>query len=104
MNRSAYKFGLAVALVSGVLAFSTAPAQAQEYMSGYSAPAPTYSYYYPPSNYFYGHPSYYYPPEYCSYYYAPAYRDCYPCDGAYVRWRGRCGWFGRGWLGRRWWR
>jgi hypothetical protein len=109
MNRTVCKFGLAGALVLGVLAFSATPAQAQVYVSGYYGPAPVYSYYYPTS-YYYGYPSYYYTPAYTSYYYTPAYPSYYyapaysyyPYRGAYVGW-GR-GWYGRGWgwYGRRW--
>jgi len=33
-------------------------------------------------------------------YYAPAYSYYYPECG----WRGRWGWYGHGWNGRRWWR
>jgi hypothetical protein len=113
LNRSVCKFGLAAALVLGVLAFSASPAQAQVYGSGYYAPTPVYSYYYPPSypsyeypSYYYtpAYPSYYYTPAYASYYYAPACRYYYSYDGAYVGWRGRWGWYGRGWHGRYWWR
>jgi hypothetical protein len=107
MNRTVCKFGLAAALVLGVLAFSPAPAQAQVYVSGYYG-TPTYTYSYYPSTYYYGYPSYYYTPAYSSYYYAPAY-SYYPYGGVSVGvgwgdgWYRR-GWYGdRGWYGRRWW-
>jgi hypothetical protein len=94
MSRNVCKFGLAAALVLGVLAISPTSAQAQVYVSGYYAPTPVYSYYYPPSYDYSGYPSYYYTPTYSSYYYAPDYRCYHPYRG----------WRGRGWIGRRWWR
>jgi len=108
MNRSVCKVGLAAALVLGALAFSATPAHAQVYVSRYYASTPVYSYYYPPSYPSYEYPSYYYAPAYpsyystptYSYYYAPAYSYYYPDCG----WRGRWGWYGHDWHGRRWWR
>jgi hypothetical protein len=102
MNRSVCKFGLATGLVLGALAFSTTPAQAQVYVSGYYAPTPVSSYCSPPSYYYYGSPSYYYTPTYSSYSYAPASRYYYSYGSAYVGWRGRWGWYGHGWGGRFW--
>src|SRR5215468_7899318 len=86
MNRSVCTFGLAAALVWGALAFSAAPAQAQVYVTGYSAPTPGYSYSYPPSYYVSGYPAYDYTPAYHTYYCVPAYRCYNPCGG-YVGWR-----------------
>ena len=99
MKRSVCKFGFAAVLVVGVLAFSAAPAQAQVYVSGYYAPTPVYSYCYPPSYYSSGYASYSYTPAYSWHPYAPAYRPWYRHGGAYVGWRGRWGWYGRGWHG-----
>ena len=99
MTRSVCKFGLAAALVLGVLAFGAAPAQAQVYVSGYYAPTPVYSSCCPSSYYVPAYQSYDYTPAYSSCYYAPAYRYCYPCGGSYVGWRGRWGWSDRGWRG-----
>ena len=99
MNRSVSKFGLAAALVLGALAFSATPAQAQVYVSGYYAPTPAYSDCYSPSYSYYGYASYSYTPAYSSYSYAPACRYYYPYRGRYVGWRGRWGWYGRGWRG-----
>jgi hypothetical protein len=103
MGRSVCKLGLAATLVWGALAFGAAPARAQVYVSGYSAPTPVYSYYYPPSYSYDGYVSYYSTPAYSSYYYAPAYPCYYPYRG-HVGWRGHCGGVGRGWRGRCYWR
>jgi hypothetical protein len=102
MSRNVCKFGLATALVLSALAFSPTSAQAQVYVSGYYAPTPDYSYYYPPSYNYCVYPSYYYTPTYSSYYYEPACRYDYSYRGWRGGWRGS--WYGHGWFGRRWWR
>jgi hypothetical protein len=122
MDRSVWKFGIATALVWGALAFGAAPARAQvyvtgntapvqghgapaqpqAYVTGYYAPALSYSYYCRPTYYVTSYPAYVATPVYTSYYYVPTCRYHYPRCGYVTRcgyssyvsrgWRGRCCW------------